>query len=133
IPAPAEVPTTMSAVEGSQPPASAMPARTPAWKAWPVRPPAPSTTPMEDIGSFWSRRVLRRCSIRHLATEVLGGEARVDGHEQAFGLRGEHAVDPQLAPADDASALHPVDAAVELDRPVQRRRPEVPHGEPAGH
>src|SRR3954468_10888324 len=110
-----------------------MPARTPAWKAWPVRPPAPSTNPMEDIGSFWSRRVLRRCSFGHLATEVLGGEARVDGDEQSFGFRRDHAVDPELAPAHDPSALHPVDAAVELDRPVQWRRLQVPHGEPAGH
>ena len=68
IPAPAEVPTTTSAVAGSQPLASAMPASTPAWNAWPVRPPAPSTSPMEDIGSFWSRRRPRSGAARARST-----------------------------------------------------------------
>src|SRR6478736_2053156 len=130
IPAPAEVPTTTSAAAGSQPLASAMAASTPAWKAWPVRPPAPSTNPMEGIGSFWSPATRFRC---RFPTEIFGGESRVDRHEEPFGLGGEHAVDPQLALADDATTLDPIHAPVQLDRPVQRRRLEVPDSESAGH
>jgi hypothetical protein len=43
---PAEVPTMISASRASHPVASASAARTPAWKAWPVAPPAPRTSPI---------------------------------------------------------------------------------------
>src|SRR6476661_5732598 len=109
IPAPADVPTTRSAPRGSHPVASATPASTPAWNAWPVRPPAPRTIPIVDIGSFWSPTVLPRC----LASEVLGRQAGVDGHEQALGLRGDLAVDAQLTRAHDAAAVDALGAPVQ--------------------
>src|SRR6185369_131593 len=109
--------------------ASEIPASTPAWNAWPVRPPAPRTSPIEDIGSFCSPAVVVRC----LPPEVLGGETRIDGDEQSLRLRRPHAVDGELAAADDAPALHAFDAAVQLDPPVHRCRLEVADGESAGH
>src|SRR5690242_3749724 len=129
MPAPADVPTTMSAPRGSHPVASARPASTPAWNAWPVRPPAPRTIPIVDIESFWSATVLCRC----LAAEVLGRQAGVDLHEQSLGLRGRHTVDDELTLGDDAPALDVVDPAVQLDRSVERCRLEVPDGQSPRH
>ncbi len=49
---PAEVPTTSVAARGSNPVASARAERTPAWKAPPTTPPAPSTSPTRAAPTF---------------------------------------------------------------------------------